>query len=222
MYKWVLTHEVLPGRFGDLRTWFMQQDVERKRTNPNYPRLKRYTTVFGDVHQVIGEVELETFPEDQWNRGWTSGYATIPPEGPQAEFLQLLVPGRSALRLLKDLDLNAQPATGAPAAGMRYKMVNTHEALPGKLPEMKRWFVKQDEERRMRDPLYSAPRRYTTIFGNVHQVVIEFESAGPPQAFVERGYAEQPAEGAQREFLELITPGQSTMMVWKDLIGSIE
>jgi hypothetical protein len=218
MYTWLLTHEVLPGKLHEMRAWFLQQDAERKQTSPNYPRVRRYTTVFGSVHQVICEVEQEIVPEEQWEWGWTSGYATIPGEGAQGDFLRLIVPGCSTLRLLKSLEPGVAVRDAVTAADIRYKVVLTHEVLPGKLPAMHAWFRQQDVERAGQDASYVPPRRSTTIFGSVHQVRTEVELAGPPQVFLERGYAEHAAEGAQGELLQLIAPGQSTMQVWKVLI----
>jgi hypothetical protein len=56
------------------------------------------------VHQLVIEVELAQPPQEPW----ISGYAEFGPEqldGAQGEFLKLIVPGRSELRLLKMLDL---------------------------------------------------------------------------------------------------------------------
>ncbi len=57
-----------------------------------------------------------------------------------------------------------------------------------------------------------------TVFGDVHQVVIEVELADPPQQFVARSYVEYPADGPQAEFLQMLVPGRSTMLVWKNMM----
>ena len=62
-----------------------------------------------------------------------------------------------------------------------YKLVLTHEVLPGKLPELKVWFKQQDQQRQAQEPGYTPWKRYITIFGSVHQLVIEVELAQPPQ-----------------------------------------
>jgi hypothetical protein len=102
MYKLLLIHEVLPGKLAALKAWCQQQDQERKERDTTYTPPKRYITVFGSVHQVIVEVEVETIPEPLLH-----GYADHPAEGAQGEFLKLIVPGRSELRVLKELDLSA-------------------------------------------------------------------------------------------------------------------
>ena len=44
---------------------------------------------------------MEKLPEELWV------YADLPPEGAQAEFLTMIVPGRTEIRLLKELDLGS-------------------------------------------------------------------------------------------------------------------
>jgi hypothetical protein len=218
MYKWMLTHEVLPGKLHAMKAWFEEQDEIRQKTMPDYPKVNRYTTVFGNVHQVVCEVEQEKIPEEQWNRGWASGYATLPVDGAQGEFLQFLVPGRTDLRLLKQLNLedgHAPPASTQ--EWVRYKLLLLHEVLPGKLATMKAWFKQQDRARKEQDATYIPRRRYTTVFGSVHQVLVEMEAEKIPEYLLEQSYAEHPAEGAQGEFLQLIVPGRTEMRVLQRL-----
>lgn len=105
MYKIVLTHEILPGKLGELKAWCKQQNQKRLVQDPSYRPYKRYVTVFGNVHQVVIEVETDQPPQD-----WLSfAYAEVGPEeeeGSQGEFLKLIVPGRTELKLLKELDLS--------------------------------------------------------------------------------------------------------------------
>lgn len=98
-----------------------------------------------------------------------------------------------------------------------YKLVLIHEVLPGKLAALKAWSQQQDQERKERDAAYTPPRRYITVFGSVHQVIVEAEVETIPAPFLERGYAEHPAEGNQGEFLKLIVPGRSELRVLKEL-----
>jgi hypothetical protein len=97
-----------------------------------------------------------------------------------------------------------------------YKIVLIHEVLPGKLAALKAWCSQQDQERKARDAAYTPPKRYITLFGSVHQVMVEAEVETIPEPFL-RGYAEHPAEGAQGEFLQLIVPGHSELRVLKEL-----
>ena len=105
MYKVVLTHEILPGKLAELIAWCKQQDQVRLAQDPTYKPYKRYVTVFGSVHQVVIEVEAAQPPQD-W---FTTAYAEVGPEelgGAQGEFLKLIVPGRTELKLLKEFDLS--------------------------------------------------------------------------------------------------------------------
>ena len=101
MYKVILTHEVLPGKLPAMKAWFKEQDKVRSERNPDYRRPRRYITIFGSVHQFVAEFEMEKLPEDLWV------YAESPPEGAQAEFLKMIVPGRTEVRLLKELELGS-------------------------------------------------------------------------------------------------------------------
>ena len=55
-----------------------------------------------------------------------------------------------------------------------YKYVLVHHVIPGKLPELKRWFSNADSERKAEDPEYVPPKRYVTVIGDLTQVVAEF------------------------------------------------
>jgi hypothetical protein len=101
MYKALLIHEVLPGKLSEMKKWFKQADETRRKDDPNYKPFKRYITVFGSVHRIVIEVEMEKVPEDPLV------YAEGAPEGTQGEFLKMIVPGRSELLLLKELDLSS-------------------------------------------------------------------------------------------------------------------
>jgi hypothetical protein len=101
MYNVILTHEVLPGKLPAMKEWFIQQDKVRKERDPNYTPPRRYITVFGSVHQFVAEFEMEKLPENPWV------FAESAPEGAQAEFLTMIVPGRTELRVLKEIDLGS-------------------------------------------------------------------------------------------------------------------
>ena len=79
----------------------MMSEADEKRTeqNPEYKPFKRYITVFGSVHQVIVEIEMEKLPEEP------VVYAEMADEG-QSELLTFIVPGRTTLHVLKELDLS--------------------------------------------------------------------------------------------------------------------
>jgi hypothetical protein len=64
---------------------------------------KRYITVAGSVHQVTVEIEGEEIPVSMLEHPYAEG----PAEGAQGEFLQWIVPGRTEIRLLKELDLSS-------------------------------------------------------------------------------------------------------------------
>lgn len=92
-----------------------------------------------------------------------------------------------------------------------YKMILTHEVLPGKLTAMKEWFKADDDARAKQNPAYKPPKRHITVFGSVHQVVIEAEM---------EKCSEQPfvyAEAGQREVLEFIVPGRTELRVLKEI-----
>ncbi len=100
MYKVVLTHEVLPGKLSAMKAWLKQQDEARSKRDPAYVPWKRYITIFGSVHQMVIELEVDKVPEEPWVYAETAGEA-------QEEFLTMIVPGRTELRVLKELDLGS-------------------------------------------------------------------------------------------------------------------
>ena len=92
-----------------------------------------------------------------------------------------------------------------------YKMALTQEILPGKLGEAKAWMRQIDKERSERDPAYKPPKRYITVFGNVHQLVVEWERDKLP---------EDPGLIAEQEpgkFVPVIVPGRTELLVLKEL-----
>ncbi len=91
-----------------------------------------------------------------------------------------------------------------------YKLVLTHEVMPGRLPDVVKWFEDTDAARRKDNPSYKPPLRYITVFGSVNQLVVELESDAIPELV----YAE--AEH-NKDLLSLIVPGRTTMHVLKRL-----
>jgi hypothetical protein len=98
-----------------------------------------------------------------------------------------------------------------------YKIILSHEVMPGKLADMKRWIVQQDIKRKEENPDYTPPKRYITVAGSVHQVTVEVEGEEIPVYMLEHPYAEHPAEGPQSEFLQWIVPGRSEVRLLKEL-----
>ena len=98
MYKAQLIHEVLPGKFPEMQEWFRKADEKRKKEDPNYKPFKRYITVFGSVHRVIVEIEMEKVPEDPFL------YAESTAPAGADDFQNLIVPGRTELLLLREID----------------------------------------------------------------------------------------------------------------------
>jgi hypothetical protein len=101
MYKALLIHEVLPGKLSEMKEWFKQADERYKKNDPNWKPFKRYITVFGSVHQVVIEIETE--------KVWVEPpvFAEGNPTDASADFMKLIVPGRTETRLLKELDLSS-------------------------------------------------------------------------------------------------------------------
>lgn len=98
-----------------------------------------------------------------------------------------------------------------------YKMILSHEVMPGKLPALNAWFRQRDQERKQQNPNYQPPKRYITVYGSVHQVLIEVETEGVPGHLTERAYAEHGGDGVQAEFLAMIVPGRSELRLLKGL-----
>jgi hypothetical protein len=98
-----------------------------------------------------------------------------------------------------------------------YKLILTHEVMPGKLPALNAWFRQRDAERKQQNPEYQPPKRYITVYGSLHQVVIEAETESAVSHLTERAYAELGGEGAQGEFLAMIVPGRSELRLLKEL-----
>ena len=103
MYKLILTHEVLPGRLKEMMAWFKQADESRKKQDPAYKPYKRYITCFGSAHKVVIEMEVKDPAKADWI--WEGAYAERS-SGP-GDFSAMIVPGRTEVLLLKELDLSS-------------------------------------------------------------------------------------------------------------------
>jgi hypothetical protein len=100
-----------------------------------------------------------------------------------------------------------------------YKIVLSHEILPGRLPEITKWlqgnYDKQREEnpelKVPGDPDYDGPlRQYITVYGSVYQYVVEFETEEIPEHI----YA---LSTHNANIVPFIVPGRSENKVLKQL-----
>lgn len=93
-----------------------------------------------------------------------------------------------------------------------YKVILTHHVIPGKLPELNRWFSTADRERKAANPEYVPPKRYITVLGNLTRFVIEFPLETLPDQMTV--WADS-AEGTG--VYDMVIPGRSEMVVLKEL-----
>ena len=99
-----------------------------------------------------------------------------------------------------------------------FKQVMTHEILPGKLPEVKKWLQGNYDELRKKDPNfkgpnhpdYKGPRQYITVYGSANQLVIELDLEKP----MEISYAEATHNEG---LIPLIVPGRTVVQLLKKL-----
>lgn len=91
-----------------------------------------------------------------------------------------------------------------------YKIVLTHEILPGKLAQVIQWLKGRDEAAHKRNPDFQPPTRYITVYGSVHQIVIEVEYDTIPDGVY--------AEATHNEgLLPLIVPGRTELRLLKKI-----
>lgn len=98
-----------------------------------------------------------------------------------------------------------------------YKLILTHEVMPGKLHALNAWFRQRDVDRKQQNPDYQPPKRYITVYGSLHQVIIEVETDSAAGYLTDHAYAELDSEGAQGEFLAMLVPGRSELRLLKEL-----
>lgn len=97
VYKAVLVHEVIPGKLSELKRWFQDADRERTAKNPGYVPPKRYITVIGNLTRVYCEWPWEVIPDHP--PVWSESIQE------QGDFKDLIVPGRSEVFVLKELEI---------------------------------------------------------------------------------------------------------------------
>ena len=102
-----------------------------------------------------------------------------------------------------------------------YKSVITHEIVPGKLDEVKKWLQGNYDELRKKnpdykgtaDPGYKGVRQYITVYGSAYQFVAELDAEDPtenaPVAYAESTHNEG--------LIPFIVPGASTVRLLKRL-----
>ena len=82
-YKAVLTHVIRPGKYNEVIEWLKKGGAPEK--GPT-----QYITVYGNVNQIVIELESDTIPEMVYAEATHN-----------EELLPLIVPGSTELRLLK-------------------------------------------------------------------------------------------------------------------------
>jgi hypothetical protein len=92
-----------------------------------------------------------------------------------------------------------------------YKVVLSHEIMPGKLNDFVAWCKQADAQRKEQDPAYEPFRRFITCFGSTSRVVIEMETEDPTaesllwESFAAKGTG-PPGAGSPGGFNTLIVP----------------
>jgi hypothetical protein len=104
MYQYVITHEIMPGRVPDVVKWLQGNYDQARKKDPNLkvpgdpdyrgPQ-RQYITVFGSAYQFVMELDMEELPK----AGEPYALATH-----NAALLPLIVPGRTVIQLLKQLE----------------------------------------------------------------------------------------------------------------------
>jgi hypothetical protein len=94
-----------------------------------------------------------------------------------------------------------------------YKVVLTHEIVPGKLSALKRWIQNADRERAAKNPAYKPYKRYITVIGSVTRFQLELEwETMPEHPIVWSEVVED-----QGEFKDFVVAGMSECYVLKEL-----
>jgi hypothetical protein len=104
MYQLVITHEIMPGKVPDVIKWLQGNYDQARKKDPNLkvpgdpdyrgPQ-RQYITVFGSAYQFVMELDMEKMPD----AGQPYALATH-----NAALLPLIVPGRTVVQLLKQLE----------------------------------------------------------------------------------------------------------------------
>jgi hypothetical protein len=104
MYQYLATHEIMPGKTPDLIKWLQgNYDQMRKKDpklkvpgDPDYRGPQRqYITMFGSAYQFVMQYDVEKLPGE----GEPYALATH-----NQALLPLIVPGRTVVQLLKQLE----------------------------------------------------------------------------------------------------------------------
>ena len=69
MYKVVLSHIIIPGKYDDLAEWCREADKKRKQENPAYVPPSRFINQYGDSFKVQIEFEHSEMPSEPMNYG---------------------------------------------------------------------------------------------------------------------------------------------------------
>jgi hypothetical protein len=94
MYKVVLSHIIIPGKYDDLAEWCREADKKRKQENPAYVPPSRFINQYGDSFKVQIEFEFSEMPSEPMNYGKSN----------QPEFFEFIVPGTTRMEVYKSID----------------------------------------------------------------------------------------------------------------------
>jgi hypothetical protein len=98
----------MPGKLNDFVAWCKEADAQRKEQDPAYEPFRRFITCFGSANHVVIEIEVEDPAAEGWLWEMFAAKGTgSPGAGSSGGFSTLIVPGRTELRLLKELDLGS-------------------------------------------------------------------------------------------------------------------
>ena len=94
MYKVVLSHSIVPGKYDELAEWCRKSDKQRAGENPGYVPPNRFINQYGDSFKVQIEWEHEEMPTNIFNYGSSN----------QPEFFEFIVPGTTKIEVYKSFD----------------------------------------------------------------------------------------------------------------------
>ena len=105
MYKFVMTHEIFPGKLPDVKKYIQGNYDKMREKNPDLKvpgdpeytgPVRQYITMYGSAYQFVYEQDFEELPDSG------QAYAEM-----SHEMLQYIVPGHTVIQLLKQLEFNA-------------------------------------------------------------------------------------------------------------------
>ena len=94
MYKVVLSHIIIPGKYGELAEWCREADKKRKQENPAYVPPSRFINQYGDSFKVQIEFEHSEMPPEPMNYGSNN----------QPESFEFIVPGTTRIEVYKSIN----------------------------------------------------------------------------------------------------------------------